>query len=79
MPFKRTYPNTAHHRTTQHGGPAIQAISLSVELPRDGYKSLFVCGRVGPHEGDMFYLAERKGVHPMSLIFWLERSLWTGT
>lgn len=46
------------------GGPAIQAISLCEHLSKDPYKSLLVCGRVGPHEGDMSYLAREKGVQP---------------
>ena len=49
------------------GGPAIQAISLSDHLSRDGYKTLLVSGNVSPHEGDMAYFAEQKGVQPVIL------------
>ncbi len=49
------------------GGPAIQAISLSDHLSGDGYKTLLVCGKVAPHEGDMAYFAEEKGVEPVIL------------
>jgi len=37
------------------GGPAIQAIDLSVHLARRGYHPLLVPGRLGPGEGDMRY------------------------
>lgn len=46
------------------GGPAIQAISLSCNLSTDHYQILLVCGKVGHNEGDMFYLAQEKGVEP---------------
>lgn len=49
------------------GGPAIQAISLSDHLSRDGYKTLLVSGKVAPHEGDMAYFAKEKGVQPVIL------------
>ena len=49
------------------GGPAIQAISLSGDLNKDNYKTLLVCGKVGPYEGDMSYLARKKGVHSRTL------------
>ena len=49
------------------GGPAIQAVLLSAYLPKDRYKTLLVCGRVGPHEGDMSYLAQSKGIQPLVL------------
>lgn len=49
------------------GGPAIQAISLSGNLSKDRYRSLLLCGRVSPHEGDMSYLAVAKGVQPQVL------------
>ena len=45
------------------GGPAIQAITLSSELPRDQYQTLLVCGRLSSGEGDMTYLALDQGVH----------------
>lgn len=46
------------------GGPAVQAISLTSELSSDSYRSMLVCGKVSPYEGDMSYLAIEKGVHP---------------
>jgi len=49
------------------GGPAIQAISLSGHLSSDGYRTLLVSGKVAPHEGDMTYLAQEKGVQPVIL------------
>ncbi len=49
------------------GGPAIQAISLSDHLSREGYKTLLVSGKVAPHEGDMAYFAEERGVQPVIL------------
>ena len=49
------------------GGPAIQAITLSSELPRDQYQTLLVCGRLSPGEGDMTYLALDKGVHRFNI------------
>ena len=45
------------------GGPAIQAITLSSELPGDRYQTLLVCGSLGPGEGDMTYLAVDKWLH----------------
>jgi glycosyltransferase involved in cell wall biosynthesis len=49
------------------GGPAIQAISLSDHLSREGYKTLLVSGKVAPREGDMAYFAEQRGVQPVIL------------
>ena len=49
------------------GGPAIQAILLSSELPRDQYQTLLVCGSLGPGEGDMTYLALDKGIHRFNI------------
>ena len=49
------------------GGPAIQAISLSDHLSRDSYRTLLISGKVDPHEGDMAYFAEEKGVQPVIL------------
>ena len=46
------------------GGPAIQAITLSAEMPATRYKTMLVCGRVSPGEGNMCYLAGEKGVYP---------------
>lgn len=47
------------------GGPAIQAVKLTQALRSRGYETLLVCGRTGPAEGDMRYLAEREGVKPV--------------
>jgi len=49
------------------GGPAIQAISLTSALSDDGYHSLLVCGKVGPNEGDMSYMADERDVEPYLL------------
>jgi len=49
------------------GGPAIQAITLSSELPRNQYQTLLVCGSLSPGEGDMTYLALYKGVHRFNI------------
>jgi glycosyltransferase involved in cell wall biosynthesis len=49
------------------GGPAIQAISLSDHLSREGYKTLLVSGKVAPNEGDMTYLAAQRGIQPVIL------------
>ncbi|UCF82787.1 MAG: glycosyltransferase [Desulfobacteraceae bacterium] len=47
------------------GGPAIQAVSLSSELPKDLYQTMLVCGKVSPWEGDMGYFAKEKGIKPL--------------
>ena len=47
------------------GGPAIQAVSLSSELPKDLYQTMLVCGKVSPWEGDMGYFAKEKGLKPI--------------
>jgi glycosyltransferase involved in cell wall biosynthesis len=49
------------------GGPAIQAITLSEHFSGGVYRSLLVCGRVSPREGDMSYLASAKGIQPVLL------------
>jgi glycosyltransferase involved in cell wall biosynthesis len=49
------------------GGPAIQAITLTSELSSTGYQTMLVCGNVSPHEGDMAYLAAKKGVQPFAV------------
>lgn len=46
------------------GGPAIQAVTLSKHFSAGDYRTLLVCGRVGPGEGDMSYLAGEKGIRP---------------
>lgn len=47
------------------GGPSIQAITLSAELPLDDFKTTLVCGRPGPREGDMRARAEERGLSPI--------------
>jgi glycosyltransferase involved in cell wall biosynthesis len=47
------------------GGPAIQAIMLSSDLPRDQYHTLLACGSLSPGEGDMSYLARERNVRPL--------------
>jgi glycosyltransferase involved in cell wall biosynthesis len=47
------------------GGPAIQAITLAADLPAEKFTTLLVCGRPGPREGDMTYLAVEKGIEPI--------------
>lgn len=56
------------------GGPAIQAITLTKELEPLGYHTTLIRGREDSAEGNMDYLAERIGVHPV-LIRSLRRSL----
>lgn len=46
------------------GGPAIQAITLTRELERFGYRTRLVRGREDPAEGNMDYLAAECGVTP---------------
>ena len=49
------------------GGPAVQAVALSQVFSEGLYRTMLVCGRVSPHEGDMSYLAGLKGVKPVIL------------
>ncbi len=49
------------------GGPAIHTILLSRHMRELGHETLLVAGQVGPHEGDMSYLAEAEGVRPVVL------------
>jgi glycosyltransferase involved in cell wall biosynthesis len=44
------------------GGPAVHVISLCERLARDRYQTRLVCGKVSAHEGDMSYLAMKKGI-----------------
>ncbi len=46
------------------GGPAVNVISLSFHLNRKNFQTRIVCGRVGPDEGDMSYLALNNGIEP---------------
>lgn len=47
------------------GGPALQVILLTTRMVPPAFVSTLVCGRVGPHEGDMAYLAEAQGITPV--------------
>lgn len=47
------------------GGPALQVILLTTRMAPPAFVSTLVCGRVGPHEGDMAYLAEAQGITPV--------------
>lgn len=49
------------------GGPAIQAMLLARRLDPTRYETLLVCGRTGPHEGDMLELRREPGVTPFFL------------
>ena len=49
------------------GGPAIQAVMLTEDFSKNGYETLLVCGKVDAHEGDMSYLAQSRGIHPVVL------------
>ena len=44
------------------GGPAIHTVLLSDELNRRGYTDTLVHGCISEGEGDMSYLAEKKGL-----------------
>ena len=56
------------------GGPSLQAITLSADLPSDRFTTTLVCGRPGPREGDMGACAEAQGVSPV-VIPTLQREL----
>lgn len=47
------------------GGPALQVILLHEHLVPPDFESLLVCGQIDPHEGDMRYLANEKGITPV--------------
>jgi len=47
------------------GGPAIQAMLLTHRLDQSRYETMLVCGRPGPHEGDMLELRGESGVTPV--------------
>ncbi|MEW6581538.1 MAG: glycosyltransferase [Actinomycetota bacterium] len=49
------------------GGPAIQAITLSTELEREGFTTTLVRGREAEREGTMDDLAAELGVRPLLL------------
>ena len=48
------------------GGPALHVIILNSELDHEKYVSQLVCGRLSPAEGNMYDIAENKG---LELIF----------
>jgi len=47
------------------GGPAIHTILLSEGLDKSRFETVLVCGTPEGSEGDMLYLAEERGVHPL--------------
>ncbi len=47
------------------GGPAVHVTLLSKRLGPPRYQSTLICGKIGPAEGDMSYLARREGVEPV--------------
>jgi glycosyltransferase involved in cell wall biosynthesis len=47
------------------GGPAIHVTLLTERLGPPEFESMLVCGRIGPGEGDMAYLAEQRGIEPV--------------
>lgn len=47
------------------GGPAVHVILLAERLGPPRFASTLVCGQIGPHEGDMSYLARARGVQPV--------------
>lgn len=47
------------------GGPALHVIILNSELDPDTFVSQLVTGREAPAEGNMYDLAEARGVHPI--------------
>lgn len=47
------------------GGPALHVIILNSELDRDLYISKLVTGRESPYEGNLYELAQNKGVEPI--------------
>ena len=49
------------------GGPAIQAILMTDEFRRRGYRTLLLTGEVPPGEGCMDYLAQNHDVVPTKI------------
>jgi glycosyltransferase involved in cell wall biosynthesis len=47
------------------GGPAIHTILLTDKLRERGYETMLVSGREGEREGNMYALAEERGVEPV--------------
>ena len=47
------------------GGPALHVTLLTERLGPPDFESTLVCGRIGPGEGDMAYLAEERGISPV--------------
>ena len=47
------------------GGPAIHVVLLTERLGPPAFESVLVCGHIGPHEGDMAYLAAQRGIAPV--------------
>ena len=49
------------------GGPAIHTILLTQRLQDEQFESCLITGREDPDEGNMFPLADAKGVKPLLL------------
>ncbi|MFC1798610.1 glycosyltransferase [Thermodesulfobacteriota bacterium] len=47
------------------GGPAIQAVTLTADLPPEEFQTFLVCGNLDTGEGDMSYLAAGKQIRPV--------------
>ncbi len=47
------------------GGPALHVTLLAERLGSPEFESTLVCGRIGPGEGDMAYLAAERGITPV--------------
>ncbi|MCZ7540610.1 MAG: glycosyltransferase [Anaerolineae bacterium] len=47
------------------GGPAVLVTLLAAHLHPPEFESTLVCGQIGPHEGDMAYVAEAYGITPL--------------
>src|SRR5690606_31987181 len=50
------------------GGPALHVTLLAERLAPPEFESTLVCGRIGPGEGDMAYLAEERGITPVFVL-----------
>ncbi|MBN1203279.1 MAG: glycosyltransferase [Anaerolineae bacterium] len=50
------------------GGPAIHVVLLTERLSPPDFESRLVCGHIGPHEGDMAYLADQRGITPVYIV-----------
>ncbi len=59
------------------GGPAIQAIMMTDEFRRRGYRTLLLTGEVPPGEGSMEYLAQDRGVFPIKIGTMSRKIAWS--